>query len=278
MRRLLLALTVFSLVLPAAAQRGRFVGGTFNGARAGVIGHGRGPIIRTVPPFGFGFNGFTRFGRHGFRHNRFGCFNGFCNGFGFGAFGGYGLPFYVGDYSYDYNSAAYADHALRYDDSRDREINELLLDLRDQQRQLDYLINNMQREQNQQQYQPAQPQMQQQRPGAAPPRGSLLRQQSAQSASNERPQPATTLIFKDGRRMDVHNYVIAKGTLTVLDGGTRQRIALSQIDIPATQKANEDRGVTFKAPVATVSLLCNSSDVSCRPHTVQSTAQKTLTP
>jgi hypothetical protein len=69
--------------------------------------------------------------------------------------------------------------------------------------------------------------------------------------------------------MDVHNYVMAKGMLTVLDSGMRQHIQLSQIDIPATKKANEDKGVDFKAPTVTVSLMCNPADpdFACRPHT-----------
>jgi hypothetical protein len=295
MRRLFLSLIVLALTLPATAQmRGGRMGGSVR------VAPSRGPIIRTVPTFnGTGFRGNNGFrGRNGFvfrgsnrfaNRRHFGCGfnnsfafnsipNSFCGGFGFNngfgfnsgfGFGGYGLPLYYGDYDSPSN-VAYSEHALRYDDSRDREMNDLLLDLRDQQRELDYMINNMQRQQGQA------GQQQQQGPQQ---RGSMLRQQMG-TARPEREQPATALVFKDGRRVDVHNYVIAKNTLTILDGGMRQHFALSQLDIPATQKANEDRGVTFKAPTTTVSLLCNPADpnLSCRPHQSLNEAQRSLTP
>jgi hypothetical protein len=301
MRRLLLALTVLSLILPATAQMRGGMRAGFAG-RGFVGGHGRAgsPIVRPAGPralgdFGFlGVNprfrhrGFNRFG-HRFPRNGFGCGfgnkvgfntfgfgfnNGFCNAFGFGNVGfGYGLPLYLGDYDTDYNGTAYADHTLRYDDTRDREMNELLLDLRDQQRELDYLINNLQRGP---QYQ-APPQQQQQAP---PPNQRPQTRPMGATAANEAQQPATTLVFKDGHRMDVQNYVIAKSTLTVLDGGRRQHIPLAQLDLGATQKANEDKGVPFKAPTTTVSLLCNPADpnISCAPHRAQSEAQHALTP
>jgi hypothetical protein len=236
-----------------------------------------------VPPrgsFGVAPFGFRHF-RHRFGRSRFGCGfnnnfafnsipNSFCGGFGFNGFGfntfgsGYGLPYYLGDY--ETSTGAYnADHVLRYrEDDRDRQIQDLTMEIRDQQRELDYLVDTLQQRQ-----QGPQAGQYQGPPQGAPPRGSMLRQQlhPSSAARPEREQPATTIIFKDGRRVDVHNYVIAKSTLTILDGGVRQRFQLSQVDIPATQKANEERGVDFKAPMATVSLLCSPGlDVSCRQH------------
>lgn len=308
MRRLVLSLVVLALAIPATAQmRGGRMGG---GSRAAVgvrAAPSRGPIIRTAPNFnGIGLrgnngfrrrNGFVFRGANRFANRRhFGCGfnnsfafnsipNSFCGGFGFSGFGfnngfgygGYGLPLYYGDYDNSSN-VAYSEHALRYDDSHDREMNELILDLRDQQRELDYMINNMQRQQGQGPIAGNGPQSGYQAPGW-PQRGSMLRQQMNNNRP-EREQPATALVFKDGRHVDVHNYVIAKGTLTILDGGMRQHFALSQLDIPATQKANEDRGVTFKAPTTTVSLLCNPADpsLSCRPHQSMTEAQRSLTP
>jgi len=296
MRRLILSLTILALTIPAVAQRG--VRGNVGAAphRGMMNTVGRGPGIVSGGSFrarGINrhSNGFRNFSRH-----RFGCGfsntfafnsipNSFCGGFGFNSgfnnFGGYGSGLYYGSYDSMYDNstgAAYAEHALRYDDSRDREMNELLLDLRDQQRELDYLVNNMRHEQRQD-YGPQAQQQSQQGPQA---RGSMLRQQmrgstTANTASN---QPATALVFKDGRRIDVRNYVMTKNTITVLDGGVRQHFPLTQIDVPATQKANDERGVTFKAPTVSVSLLCNPSDpnVSCRPHTDMNEAQRTLTP
>ncbi len=64
-------------------------------------------------------------------------------------------------------------------------------------------------------------------------------------------QPATTLIFKDGRSpVQVHNYALTASTLYALDGDSRQEIPLSQLDVPATVEANRKAGVDFALPVS----------------------------
>jgi hypothetical protein len=64
-------------------------------------------------------------------------------------------------------------------------------------------------------------------------------------------QPATTLIFSDGRpAVEVHNYALTGSTLYALDGDSRQEIPLSQLNIPATTEANRKAGVDFALPVA----------------------------
>jgi hypothetical protein len=65
------------------------------------------------------------------------------------------------------------------------------------------------------------------------------------------PQPATTLIFKDGRpNAQVHNYALTATTLYALDGESRQEIPLSLLDVPATVAANRAAGVDFALPVS----------------------------
>jgi hypothetical protein len=65
------------------------------------------------------------------------------------------------------------------------------------------------------------------------------------------PQPATTLIFKDGRpSAQVHNYALTATTLYALDGESRQEIPLSLLDVPATVAANRAAGVDFALPVS----------------------------
>lgn len=65
------------------------------------------------------------------------------------------------------------------------------------------------------------------------------------------PQPATTLIFKDGRPPEqVHNYALTATTLYALDGEMRQEIALSLLNVPATIAANHAAGVDFALPVS----------------------------
>jgi hypothetical protein len=62
-------------------------------------------------------------------------------------------------------------------------------------------------------------------------------------------QPATTLIFKDGRKpLQVHNYALTTSTLYALDGESRQEIPLSLLNVPATVEANRAAGVDFALP------------------------------
>ncbi len=61
-------------------------------------------------------------------------------------------------------------------------------------------------------------------------------------------QPETVLVFKDGHRQEVENYAIVGSTLYDLTGGTRHKIALSDLDLDATAKANDDRGIDFALP------------------------------
>jgi len=63
-------------------------------------------------------------------------------------------------------------------------------------------------------------------------------------------QPSTVLVYKDGRRSDVVNYAIVAGTLFDFGEGRTHKILLADLDLPATEKANEDRGVDFKVPPA----------------------------
>jgi len=67
----------------------------------------------------------------------------------------------------------------------------------------------------------------------------------------ERPvtrQPATVLIFKDGHQSDVMNYAIVGDFLFDFEAGHTHKIPLADIDLPATHKVNDDRGVDFQIP------------------------------
>jgi hypothetical protein len=61
-------------------------------------------------------------------------------------------------------------------------------------------------------------------------------------------QPQTVLVFKDGHQLEVANYAIVGSTLYDLTGGRRQKIALAELDLPATAKQNDDRGIDFQLP------------------------------
>lgn len=66
------------------------------------------------------------------------------------------------------------------------------------------------------------------------------------------PEPADldplTLVFKDGRPNEqIRNYMITRTALYIRDGRTRV-IPIDDIDVAATQKANQDAGLDFEVP------------------------------
>jgi hypothetical protein len=61
--------------------------------------------------------------------------------------------------------------------------------------------------------------------------------------------PATVLVFRDQRKQDVQNYAIVGQTLWNFSGPRTQKIPLSELDLAATAKLNDERGVDFKVPV-----------------------------
>lgn len=62
------------------------------------------------------------------------------------------------------------------------------------------------------------------------------------------PAPATVLVFHDQHSQEVRNYAIVGQTLWVFTPQRTQKIALADLDIPATIKVNDDRGVDFRLP------------------------------
>lgn len=62
-------------------------------------------------------------------------------------------------------------------------------------------------------------------------------------------QPKTVLIFRDGHKEEVQNYAIV-GEHLIDFGETRRKITLASLDLPATVKANDERGIDFILPVS----------------------------
>jgi len=60
----------------------------------------------------------------------------------------------------------------------------------------------------------------------------------------------TVLVFRDEHKQEVHNYAIVGQTLWNFNPQHTQKIPLADIDIPATTKANDERGITFRLPGA----------------------------
>jgi hypothetical protein len=73
----------------------------------------------------------------------------------------------------------------------------------------------------------------------------------ASASSDSDPEPPadpTILVFKDGHQLEVANYAIVSQTLYDLTPGHPRKIALADLDLAATQKQNDDRGIPFDLP------------------------------
>ena len=80
-------------------------------------------------------------------------------------------------------------------------------------------------------------------PGPAP--------QPAAAAAPPEPvvaQPSTVVIFRDGHHAELQNYAIVGDTLFDLTDNRSHKIQLADLDLPATIKANDARGVDFQVP------------------------------
>jgi hypothetical protein len=60
--------------------------------------------------------------------------------------------------------------------------------------------------------------------------------------------PMTVLVFRDGTRKEVKNYAIMGKELIVLGSGSLRRVQLADLDLPATTKENDGRGLDFRLP------------------------------
>jgi len=185
---------------------------------------------------GFGNNGFRNgFRNHGFRngYGRFRnnyCWGYVCNGYGYPWWGYYDPFLWWGDddsaYDQDYqNNLATAD-----------QMNQQSLE---QQQMLD----QEQSDGDQDAYAD---------PNAADPDWNVrppLRPADPGGANvGEAAMSPTVLVFRDQHQLEVENYAIVGGTLWSFSAHRTEKIPLSSLDLPATVKANDDRGVTFRLP------------------------------
>jgi hypothetical protein len=83
-------------------------------------------------------------------------------------------------------------------------------------------------------------------------------QAPAQPAPTPAPRPAVqakaqedlpvVVVFLDKHIREVKNYAVANEMLVVLDGNKRTKFPLADIDLAATMKLNDERGVDFQIP------------------------------
>jgi len=60
--------------------------------------------------------------------------------------------------------------------------------------------------------------------------------------------PPTVLVFRDQHKEEIQNYAIVGSTLWKFTPPRTQKIPLAALDLPATTKLNDERGVEFRLP------------------------------
>ena len=89
-------------------------------------------------------------------------------------------------------------------------------------------------------------------PGGRKPAGATpgVRRFGCRLRNPRRTSRRLVLVFKDGHQMEVQNYAIVGSTLYDLTPGRNHKIAPDDLDLAATAKQNDDRGIDFEMPAA----------------------------
>jgi hypothetical protein len=208
-----------------AGSGGGHIGGghVFGGARSGP-----GVSRAFTHASSFSQRGFSRgpYLHDRFRGSRFRTYGFRNNCYGYGCWRGYGYPWwYVGYYDpwwwwHDRSS---------YDEDREREIrlaNEMNAQSLEEQR----MLRREEAEGDRDLYAQSAP--------------------APREAESSPAQPATVLVFRDQHQREVQNYAILGQTLWSFAPQRTEKISLADLDLAATTKANDDRGLLFRLPSA----------------------------
>ena len=238
------ALSTALLATPLLAQmRGGSRGGGSMGhsgfSSRGSVGFRGGSSFVSAPHFG---SGFRSFGQSSFRSG--GSFGGFRQPF-FGprrfqrpffgpgrfrssVFFSGGSPFFFGYYGYPYYDSGYAYAPASYYPGYDyyASANATQNEVARQQDDIDRLEDEVAR-------------LREQRESRAP---------QPQAEGRSEPSTPTLLVFRDKHTQEVRNYAVVGGTLWIFNEQKATKLPLSWLDIEATTKANDDRGVDFQVP------------------------------
>lgn len=210
---------------------GHIGGGHFSGsmrsARGVSRGFNRGPSFSRSfsnrPFLHDRFRRSPRFRTYGFRNN---CY-------GYGCWGGYGYPWwgYYDPWWWDSDSGSWYDEDYERDRAVANDMNERSLE-----------EQQMRREEEAQEYHGP----------YRNDRDSYARQDSAPHPSESATTivPATVLVFRDQHQQEIRNYAIVGQTLWNFAPQHTEKIPLANLDLAATTKANDDRGLTFVPPAA----------------------------
>jgi len=71
---------------------------------------------------------------------------------------------------------------------------------------------------------------------------------SPAEAAPAKEQPQTMLVFKDGHHVEIQNYAIVGDMLYDMTPGHSRKVLLADLDLDATTKQNDERGIDFRLP------------------------------
>jgi hypothetical protein len=260
MRRLI-SIAAFSLFLavPVWAQRGggghggggHMGGGGMHGGFAGgghmaggrSFGGTRSAGMRSGSGFSHGFNhsfnggvSHGSFHNHRFHGNRFQTFGFRNNCFGYSCRNwGYGYPGWGWGWGWGYDPgwSSWDDQDRRFDEDYYRQYQ-----LADEWNQRSLAEQRMRRQQDEAEDDQ----------DAYTPRSPMRRPAPENVGQPQEPVPATVLVFRDQHKEEISNYAIVGQMLMSFSAQRTKRIPLADLDVAATEKANDDRGVNFRVP------------------------------
>jgi hypothetical protein len=168
----------------------------------------------SVPPFAFGFG--RCFGFH--CRNPFFFNNAFFNPFLFGGFGWGGWwPYsYIPGFDYGYNQQPQQQPVAVSEGTNANDV-QLLLEMQ----RLGDQVESLREEQ---------------------------RRQASAAQAPPGPAPATTFVFRDGRRLSTQSYAISGQTVWILSEHTARKVPMTELDLAATEQANAANGVEIRLP------------------------------
>jgi hypothetical protein len=145
-------------------------------------------------------------------------------------YSGYGYPGYYGGY---YSPFYWDGYGSSYDSSDSDYVQQQTA------RQIDDLSAEVQRLREERDYS--------QTPGdySRAPVGAVPRPPTEAKLDSDLP---IVLVFLDKRIQEIKNYAVMNETLVVFDGLRTKRIPLADVDLAATMKLNDERGVDFQIP------------------------------
>ncbi|MFZ0792200.1 MAG: hypothetical protein WAM65_00435 [Candidatus Korobacteraceae bacterium] len=76
----------------------------------------------------------------------------------------------------------------------------------------------------------------------------LRSQQSLGQSRTAEIHAETVLVYRDGHTEEVQNYAIVGKTIWIFNEARARKVAISELDVPATKRDNEDRGIDFVLP------------------------------